>query len=142
MAHAYTPGLRVTGRTLVRRERRLPLKGEVLVHAGDTVSAQTIVARTMLPGNVQTVNLAAARGVEPADVPPRLVKPLGSTVRAGEVVASTKALFGLMKSEAKAPVAGTLESVSDVTGQAILREAPIPVEIDAYLDGTIVEVLP
>jgi hypothetical protein len=142
MAHAYTPGLRVTERTQVRRERRLPLKGEVLVKAGDAVSAQTIVARTMLPGNVQTVNLAAALGVEPAEVAARLARPLGSTVAAGEVIASTKALFGLMKSEAKAPVAGVIESVSDVTGQAILREPPIPVEIDAYLEGTVVEVLP
>jgi len=142
MAHAYTPGLRVTERTLVRRERRLPLKGEVLVKQGEAVSAQTIVARTLLPGNVQTVNLASALGVEPADVAARLSKPLGSAFAAGEVIAGTKALFGLMKSEAKAPVAGTLESVSDVTGQAILREAPIPVEIDAYLEGTVVEVLP
>jgi hypothetical protein len=141
MAHAYTPGLRVTEHTVVRRERRLPLKGEVLVQQGQRVSAETIVARTMLPGNVQTVNIASALGVEANEVQSRLLKPLGSTVAAGEVIAQTKALFGLMKSDAKAPVAGILESVSDVTGQLILREAPIPVEIDAYLDGTVVEVL-
>ncbi len=142
MAHAYTPGLRVTERALVRRERRLPLKGEVLVRQGEAVSAQTVVARTHLPGNVQTMNLASALGIEPADIAARLVVPLGSTVKAGDIIAATKALFGLMKSEAKAPVAGTLESVSDVTGQAILREAPIPVEIDAFLEGTVTEVLP
>jgi hypothetical protein len=142
MAHAYTPGLRVTPRTLVRRERRLPLKGEVLVSKGQKVGAETIVARTMLPGNVQTMNLASALGVEPADVAARLVKPIGTAVAAGEIVAQTKALFGLMKTEAKAPVAGVIESVSDVTGQAILREPPIPVEIDAYLEGTVAEVLP
>jgi hypothetical protein len=142
MAHAYTPGLRVTERALVRRERRLPLKGDVLVAKGDAVSAQTVVARTLLPGNVQTVNLASILGVEPADLAPRLLRPIGSEFKAGEVIAATKALFGLMKSEAKAPVAGTLESVSDVTGQAILREPPIPVEIDAFLQGTVVEVLP
>lgn len=141
MAHAYTPGLRVTEHTTVRRERRLPLKGEVLVQKGQRVGAETVVARTMLPGNVQTVNLASALGVEPAEVGGRLLKPLGSTVAAGEVIAQTSALFGLMKSQAKASVAGILESVSDVTGQLILREPPIPVEIDAYVDGTVVEVL-
>ncbi len=141
MAHAYTPGLRVTERTTVRRERRLPLKGEVLVAQGDRVTAQTIVARTLLPGNVQTVNLASALGVDAHEVQARLLKPLGSAVAKGEVIAQTKALFGLMKSEAKAPAAGVLESVSDVTGQLILREPPIPVEIDAYLDGVVVEVL-
>jgi len=141
MAHAYTPGLRVTERTTIRRERRLPLKGEVLVQKGQRVNSETVVARTMLPGNVQTVNLASALGVEPADVLSRLVKPLGSSVAAGELIAQTKALFGLMKSEARAPASGILESVSDVTGQLILREPPIPVEIDAYIDGVVAEVL-
>jgi hypothetical protein len=142
MAHAYTPGLRVAEHTTVRRERRLPLKGEVLVKVGEAVSAQTIVARTLLPGNVQTVNIANALGVEAGEVKSRLLKPLGSEVEAGEVIAQTKALFGLMKSDAKSPARGVLESVSDVTGQLILREPPIPVEIDAYLDGIVVEVLP
>jgi hypothetical protein len=142
MAHAYTPGLRVTERAIVRKERRLPLKGDVLVGQGDTVAARTIVARTLLPGNVQTVNLASSLGVEPADVAAKLLKPLGSLVVAGESIAETRALFGLMKSTAKAPAGGTLESVSDVTGQLILREPPIQVEIDAFLAGTVVEVLP
>ena len=34
MAHAYTPGLRVTGYTGITKDRRLPLKGEVLVEKG------------------------------------------------------------------------------------------------------------
>jgi hypothetical protein len=142
MAHAYTPGLRVTEHTTVRRERRLPLKGEVLVKAGERVHATTVVARTHLPGNVQTMNIASALGVDPAEVVKHLAKPIGSAVEAGEIVASTKALFGLLKSEAKAPASGTIESVSDVTGQLILREPPIPVEMDAYLEGTVAEVLP
>jgi hypothetical protein len=142
MAHAYTPGLRVNARTQVRRERRLPLIGDVLVAVGDVVDARAIVARTLLPGNVQTVNLASALGVEPAEVASKLAKPIGSAVALGETIAETKALFGLMKSSAKAPAAGVLESVSDVTGQLILREPPIPVEIDAFLSGTVVEVMP
>ncbi len=106
------------------------------------MSADTVVARTELPGNVQTVNLASALGVEPADVASKLTSPIGSDVVAkGEVIAATQALFGLFKSEVKSPVAGTIESVSDVTGQLILREPPIPVEVDAYLDGTVVEVI-
>jgi len=141
MAHAYTPGLRVTPHTIVRRERRLPLKGNVLVAVGERVSATTIVARTLLPGNVQTVNLASALGIEPAEVASKLTAPIGSAVVAGQVLAATKALFGLMKSQAKAPAAGTVESVSSVTGQLILRESPIPVEIDAFLAGTVVEVM-
>src|SRR5262245_5661649 len=143
MAHAYTPGLRVTERALVRRERRLPLKGAVLVARGDRVDAATVVARTELPGNVQTVNLAARLSIDPARVPDALGRPIGGTVEAaGEVVAGGRSLFGLLKQKAVAPVDGMIESVSGVTGQLILREAPIPVEVNAYVRGRVVEVLP
>ena len=51
MAHAYTPGLKVTERAVVRKTRRLPLLGEVLIEKGKAVSPDMIVARTDIPGN-------------------------------------------------------------------------------------------
>jgi hypothetical protein len=142
MAHAYTPGLRVAERATLRRERRLPLKGEVLVAAGARVEAQTVVARTELPGNVQTLNLAGRLGVDPALAAAALTRPLGAAVRQGEVVARAKSLFGLVNHSVTAPVDATLESVSPVSGQLLLREPPIPVEVNAYLRGVVAEVLP
>ena len=142
MGHAYTPGLRVTADTIVRRERRLPLKGEVLARGGEYVAPDTVVARAELPGNVQTVNLAARLGVDPARVGEMLVRPVGSRVQKGEIVARAKTLFGLMKNEAEAPAGGTIESVSSVTGQLLLREPPIPVEVNAYVRGRVAEVMP
>lgn len=142
MAHAYTPGLRVTAQAVVRRERRLPLKGYVLVRAGDPVEAGTVVARTELPGNVQTLNLAARLSADPARVPAALTRPIGAAVKRGEVVAEARSLFGLLRNKAAAPADGTLESVSSITGQLILREPPIPVEVTAYVHGTVAEVLP
>jgi hypothetical protein len=142
VAHAYTPGLRVTSRALLHRERRLPLKGEVLVRSGEAVEAATVVARTELPGNVHTVNLAAKLSVDPEVVPQTLLKALGARVETGEVIARAKSLFGLAQHKAAAPVAGTLESVSKVTGQLILREPPIPVQVDAYVRGRVASVLP
>lgn len=142
MGHSYTPGLRVTRDTLVHRERRLPLRGEVLVKAGDAVGPDSVVARAELPGNVQTVNLAARLGLDPAQVASRLLKPVGSRVQKGEVIAVARSMFGLMKNQAEAPADGTLESVSSVTGQLLLREPPIPVEVNAYVRGVIAEVRP
>lgn len=142
MAHSYTPGLKVTAYTVLRRERKLPLAGTVLAKVGDAVKAETIVARTELPGNVQTVNAANLLGVLPEDVNECLTKPIGAPVRKGEAFAESKSFFGLFRSKCASPVDGTLENVSSVTGQALIREAPIPVEVDAYVDGTIVEVHP
>ena len=142
MPHAYTPGLRVTERTIVRRERRLPLRGQVLARAGDSVGPHDVVARTELPGNVQTLNLASRLGVAPIRVPSTLTTALGSDVHTGQVIAETRGLFGLAGRTVAAPADGFLESVSSVTGQLILREPPIPVEVNAYVRGVVVEVLP
>jgi hypothetical protein len=141
VAHAYTPGLRVTARTVVRRERRLPLKGQVLVRSGDAVGPHDVVARTELPGNVQTVNLASRLGVDPARVPGLLIRPLGGDVSSGQILARTHGLLGFGHRSVAAPADGFIESVSAVTGQLILREPPIPVEVSAYVRGVVVEVL-
>jgi hypothetical protein len=142
VTHAYTPGLRVTERAVVRRERRLPLKGQVLVRAGDAVGPQDVVARTELPGNVQTLNLAARLGVDPVRAPETLTRPVGSDVRSGEVVARAKSFLGIGWRTVTAPSDGFIESVSPVTGQLALREPPLPVEVQAYLRGVVAEVLP
>jgi hypothetical protein len=142
MAHAYTPGLRVTEFATIHRERRLPLKGDVLVAVGDRVEPDTVVARTELPGNVQTVNVASQLSLDPEGVPGALTRPVGSAVKRGENIALGRSLFGLVKTSVTAPADGAIESVSPVSGQLILREPPIPVEVHAYVRGRVSEVLP
>ena len=141
MAHAYTPGLKVLQRTTVDKERRLPLKGEVLVEAGKIVAPDDIVARTHLPGNVQMVNIANLLNIDAQDIAEVMLVKIGSKIKEGELLAETKGLFGFFKSSAASPVDSVLESISDVTGQVVLREAPIPVEIDAYMNGKVASVL-
>lgn len=142
MAHAYTPGLRVSEKTVVRRERRLPIKGEVVVAKGDRVTSDSVVARTHLPGNVQLVNVASKLGLPPEDLPSVMLKKGGDPIEKDEALAITQGFFGLFKSKVPSPCEGTVESISTVTGQVILREPPSPIEIDAYIDGEIVEIFP
>jgi hypothetical protein len=141
MGDAYTPGLTVTRSAIVRKTRRLPLAGEVLVELGAKVRAADVVARTLLPGKVSLVNLATALGVQPDEVVPKLVVKVGDTVARGASLAEAKTFFGLFHRRVPSPVEGTLESVSAVTGMAVMREPPSPVEVTAYVDGTIVEVI-
>jgi hypothetical protein len=141
MAHAYTPGLRVAELTVLRKERRLPIQGEVLVKKGDRVVSDTVVARTHLPGDVQLLNVASKLGLPPEDLPSVMLKKEGDPVKKGEPIAMTKGFFGLFKSSVPAPCEGTIEGVSVVTGQVILREPPMPIQINAYVDGEVVEVL-
>ena len=143
MGSAYTPGLTVSRDIVVRRTRRLPIKGEVLVKVGDSVEPKSPVARAMLPGALQNVKLADQLGVEPKDVSQFMKVELGAPVEAGQIVAEGKKMFGLFKAPtAICEFTGTLESYSDITGNALVREASIPIEIDAYVKGTIVDVMP
>ena len=142
MAHAYTPGLKVAGGITIEKERRLPLEGEVLVQAGATVKAEDVVAKADLPGNVQLVNIANLLSIPPEAIAEYMLKSVGEAVSEDEIIATTKGLFGFFKSQARSPIDGTIEAVSDVTGQVILREPPIPVEVKAYTDGTVTETVP
>lgn len=142
MAHAYTPGLKVTEKSNVRKTRRLPILGEVLVEQGKRVAPNTVVARTSIPGNPQTVNIANILGIEPEDIVEFMQKKEGDAVQEGEVLALYKAFFGLIKREVASPVTGTVEMISSITGQVTLREPPVPVEVDAYIEGVVQEVLP
>jgi len=137
MGHAYTPGLKVSAAAEARRTRLLPIAGEVLVAVGDRVAPDTVVARALLPGNVVTLALAQKLGVAPGDVAELLLVQPGSRLAAEQPVARSKGMFGLMKQTVTAPVAGVLESVSKVSGQAMFREAPLPVEVRAYVAGTV-----
>ena len=142
MAHSYTPGLRVAEHAVIARERRLPLKGEVLVKVGDRLSAETIVAKTELPGAVHPINAVNVLNILPQDLAESLTIKVGEAVKREQIVASTKSFLGLFKSQLRAPVDGIFESFSKITGQIIFREVPIPVTIDAYLDGSVTQVFP
>jgi hypothetical protein len=143
MAFAYTPGLRVAEIAVIRKERRLPLKGEVLVSLGAQVDSDTVVARTELPGNVKMLNIAnLLGGLPPDDIPELLHKKPGDGLEENEVIARSSGFLGLFKNTVRSPIVGVFESYNEITGQAVLREPPIPVEIDGYVRGKVVEILP
>jgi hypothetical protein len=94
-----------------------------------------------LPGSVQTVNVAGLLGVLPEDVKAMMSRQAGAEVEKGEILAQSKGILGLFKSTVTSPVKGTVESISEITGQVILREPPQPVEVAAYVDGQVTEVI-
>jgi hypothetical protein len=142
MGDAYTPGLTVTARTVVRKTRRLPLTGTVLAKMGERVKANDVVARTELPGKVTMMNVANLLGVMPDEIDPRLVVKPGGAIKKGQLFAAKRSFLRVFDSNVVSPIDGTFESISKVTGQAMLREPPVPVEVKAYIDGVVVEIIP
>ena len=142
MAHAYTPGLKVTEGTTIQKERRLPLQGEVLVRSRYNSSSRGCRCEGRFAGQRPTAERCQPAQCPTGEVIEYMLKPVGEAITKDEIIATTKGLFGLFKSQARSPIDGTIEAVSDVTGQVILREPPIPVEVKAYTDGTVTEIAP
>ena len=137
MAKSYTPGLKILEKTLIEKERLLPLKGKVHVDTGETVDASHIVASTKIPGNVQMLNVANELNIDANQVSDVMLCSIDEGVKQGQVIARSKGLFGFFKSEVKSPLDGTIGNISDVTGQVIISEKPFPIEVDAYIPGII-----
>ena len=142
MANSYTPGLKVLKKTIFKTKRILPLKGDVHVNVGDFIQPDTIVASTNLPGNVQMVKLSNILNIDPKDVGNVLRVKVGDLVRKGEMIAETEGVFGFFKSSFSSPIDGIIESISPTTGRLIIREKPIPVQIDGYVRGVVDKVIP
>lgn len=114
----------------------------MLVTSGDNVKPDTVIARTELPGALQAIKVAEKLGVEPKDVPGLLKVNVGDKVENGQQIAESKGLFGMFKSMVNSDYDGTVESLSETTGTLLIREAPIPIEITAYVKGKVIDVIP
>ncbi len=142
MASAYTPGLTVSGDIIVRRTRRLPIKGEVMVAVGESVVFDQVVARAMLPGVLQTMKLGDKLGIEAKDVPAACIVKVGDAVEKGQLIAQTKGFLFFKGQNITCDYSGTVESISEITGSMLVREASIPVDVKAYIKGKVAEILP
>src|SRR5574341_291185 len=141
MTHSYTPGLRIVERTRITSQRVLPLLGDVVVKKGDVLKASDVVARTHLPGKVHAINAVNRLGIQPKDLREYMLKKEGDPVQKDEPIAETRPWVKMLKAILYSPITGTIETISTVTGQILLREPPKPIEVFAHIDGAVTEVM-
>jgi len=142
MALAYSPGLKVKELTVVRKTRLLPLPGQILVKEGDGVSWNTRVATTKVPGEVQTIPAAATLTVEPEDLKMYMKKKEGDRVEKQEIICIRSSFFGLSKALCTSPIAGTIDLISETSGQITIKGDSVDIYLDAYIPGKVVKVIP
>lgn len=112
-------------RVRVTKQRTIPLSGEVMVRAGDSVAPQDLVAKAeMIPGDPYVLDLRAELGIKigPEDVAKLMLKRVGDRVSAQEPVARAKVgVFGDIH-EACSPVDGVIEFISHAYARILIRE--------------------
>jgi hypothetical protein len=125
--------------TQVIHQRLLPLPGEVLVHVGDRVHAQDVVARAAVLGDIESIDLARALNVSLGSVRRYLHVSEGQAVNAGTVLASARWLWMPYK-RVRTPTAGTVVGIAE--GRIFLRQEPQMVPLLADVPGEIVDQYP
>jgi hypothetical protein len=81
-------------------------------------------------------------GVEPYELPKVMLKKEGDAVQEGELLAVAKSFFGIFSSKYTSKMSGTIELISNITGMVGIRQAPIPINLDAYISGKVSQVTP
>ena len=137
MSKSYTPGLKVLKYSKVSKERLLPLKGKVHIDVDSAVESDTIVASTEIPGNVQMLNMVNKLNIDPKQIEDCMLVDINEHIKKGQIIAQNKGLFGLFKTEVVSPIDGQVINISKVTGQVVISEKPLPIEVDAYIPGKI-----
>lgn len=137
----YYPAVtRVLPLTTIRRERILPVAGEVLVRIGDRVDPLQVVARAEVPGRYFILELAETLGVAPDDADKYVRVKRNQPVKAGQVVAQRRAGLGLVSRVVRAPKQGIVVAVGG--GRVLLESVGKPEEVRAYVPGVVGNVLP
>ncbi len=136
MAAWLAPGVLTVARAVVRRPRRLPVRGEILVEPGRRVGPDDVIGRDSSEQNLHVLKLEVERG----ELQATLLKQVGDPVRRGEPVAYSTYLFGLGYREYVAPVDGTVVEIQPRNGFFVIRQPPTAVR--ALLAGTVALVWP
>jgi len=140
-AYAYTPGLKVKQLMTVIKERKLSLPGKVLVNQGEKVDNNKIIAKSFISGDPYMIAVSTKLGIEPEELLKYMTKKEGDYVNKGEIIAQLKAIFGLINKNVASPTFGIIESVSEISGQVVVREPPKPVDINAYITGKVIKII-
>lgn len=132
------PETRIASFVRVRRERRLPLPGEVSGAVGMRIGAQDVVARAYPPKQRRALSLTRVIGVREADVPKRLLKQVGDPVEAREIIIAKPISLGIQRLVYRAPEAGQITAIQG--SWMILDVFGPPYDVPALYRGTIVGV--
>jgi hypothetical protein len=124
----------------VRRERFLPVAGEVVVRANTHVEAPEIVARAHVPTGHVIVDVGRFLGVPAPQAERYLTRKRGDEVKRGAVIAERRTTMGLQSKMARAPAAGTIIATGE--GRVIIETAHEAVELHAGIPGIVANVTP
>lgn len=130
---------RVVPNIIMRRERMLPFRGQVLVGTGSRVEPSTIVASTLVPSEMHLLNVAGALSLEAEKLPDHLRVSVGDQVVEGDALAARGGKGRLFGRTYRSPVSGIVAAVSN--GRILIQTSRTTLELSALYRGTVINVM-
>jgi hypothetical protein len=141
MTTAYIPpSVHATLLATIRRDRLLPVMGDVTVQPRQRVEATDMVARALVAEKHLLINYARELGVKPEKADSYLLKAEGEMLKKGENIAVRKGALGLGKRVLRSPVDGRILMLTG-RGEALTAAYKTPLELQAGMPGEIVNII-
>jgi hypothetical protein len=122
----------------ISKTRRLPAVGEVLVHLGEKVIEDTLIARGWVRNKeITEIRVDQKLGIDPFNLSGYMLKKVGDAVKKDEIIALRRSFFGTSTKICRSPLEGTIETFSESSGKALIRGKPIPIEVKAHIPGRV-----
>ena len=122
---------------LITKVRSLPKSGIIDVQIGETVTANDILGKTSVQGDLHIVRLAELLETTPKDLAGKLKIEIGQQIAVGDLVVSYKTFFGLFKTEYVSEHSGTIEFIHEDTAHIGIRQSPKEQDLTAYISGKV-----
>jgi hypothetical protein len=137
----YYPSVtQATSLTVIKRERLLPMRGEVLVSMGARVEPSDVVARASVREELHVVDIGKTLSVKSEDLDQYLLKAVGDTVEEGEAIAAKGRGLIPLRRVCRSPVAGRIVAIG--SGRVVLESRAENFELHAHFRGTVISVMP
>jgi hypothetical protein len=137
----YYPSVtQATPLTVIKRERLLPVRGEVLANMGARVEPLDVVARASLGGELHVVDVGKTLSVKSEDLDKYLLKAVRDRVEEGEAIAAKGGGLIPLRRVCRSPVAGRIVAIGN--GRVVLESRVETSELHAHFRGTVVSVMP
>ncbi len=134
------PTITINTESQITLRRVLPVSGEILVHPGQTITAQTIVAQAETASNYQVIDVARQLGRSDIDMDEVLQVEPGEEVEANQLLASLAGGLSFFQRSVKAPVAGHVANIGP--GWILLETEWATTELSAFINGKVNRVVP
>jgi hypothetical protein len=128
--------------SLIRKKRRVPVRGDVFVKVGDAVSPESPIARCIVQNpDIRELKVYSYLDVDPEQARNYMLKGIGDSVDKDEVIAIKRSFFGRQTKVARSPIDVVIESFAYRSGRALIRGNPLPIEVVAHVPGKVAEVI-